>query len=330
MYWIEFIISATLIIYAGIKLTVYADALSDKLQLGKVWVGIVLLGLVTSLPEAITTIVAVTSVGANNLAVGNILGSNNFNPLLIIVMDIVYRKNSVTNDIEISKSHNASAAFACLLTLIVLFEIFFSRIMNIASVGPLTVGSWGIVFIYFIGMRFLSNVNNNHVVVEGKKNTTKYSLMRINLALAASTLIVVVSAIWLADSANEIARETGLGGTFVGSIFLAFVTSLPEMVVSISAIRLGVLGLAIGNIFGSNMTNIFILSLCDGFNGSESLLANVSGIHLLTGCLSLVLTALLVMGIHVKNKKTFYGVGWDSILMAVIFIIGTTVLYQMK
>jgi len=108
MDWIEFTVGATLIIIAGIKLTRYADVISDRLSLGKVWIGIVILGLVTSLPEAITSLVSIISLSAYDLAIGNLVGSNNFNPMLLVVMDIIYRKGPVTNAISPDKSHRVS------------------------------------------------------------------------------------------------------------------------------------------------------------------------------------------------------------------------------
>ena len=76
MYWIEFIISSVVIIVAGVRLTKYADKLSEQTNLGKAWIGIILLGVVTSLPEAVTCIVSVASLDAYDLAIGNLLGSN--------------------------------------------------------------------------------------------------------------------------------------------------------------------------------------------------------------------------------------------------------------
>ena len=89
----------------------------------------------------------------------------------------------------------------------------------------------------------------------------------------------------LAQSADEIALQTGLGRTFVGSIFLALVTSLPEMVVSLSALKMGAFDLAIGNIFGSNMTNMFIVFfvfLSPILRGP--ILYDVGSTHIVDGC----------------------------------------------
>ena len=262
MYWLEFFIGAVIIIFAGIRLTVCADKLSDELQFGKVWVGIILLGVATSLPEAITSLTAVISLRANDLAIGNLLGSNNFNPMLIVVMDVLYHRGSVTNALVPNASHKVSARFAILLTFLVIFDIMFNGAFPAFHIGPLSVGGALILIFYFVGIRQLAGLGGEQPAIErgrSQADKKKMSVAGIWVQLALSAVSVVVGAIWLAKSADTIALQTGLGQTFVGSIFLALVTSLPEMVVSLSALRLGSLDLAIGNIFGSNMANMFIV-----------------------------------------------------------------------
>jgi len=242
MYWFEFFISAGIIVFAGIRLTIYADKLSDELQLGKVWIGIILLGLVTSLPEAITSLVSIVSLGANNLAIGNLLGSNNFNPMLIVVMDVLYRQGALTSTIQPNSLHKVSACFAILLSGIVIVDIIFNvPVLNIRGVS-LSAGSLMIAVCYFVGMRKLALLSTGKTVItpsSERSSQQNATMVRIWAQLLINAALVIVGAIWLAKSADIIAQQTGLGGTFFGSIFLAFVTSLPELVVSLSALRHG-------------------------------------------------------------------------------------------
>ena len=330
MCWLEFFISAIIIILAGIRLTVCADKLSDQLQFGKVWVGIILLGVATSLPEAITSLTAIISLQANDLAIGNLLGSNNFNPMLIVVMDALYRRGSITNALTPNASYQVSARFAILLTLLVIFDIMFNGAFPTFHLGPVSVGGLLIAIFYFVGIKRLAKLGAGTVAVENPGTKKRVSVNRLWAEMAASAVFVVVGAIWVAGSADTIAAETGLGRTFVGSIFLAIVTSLPEMVVSISALRLGALDLAIGNIFGSNMANMFIVSFCGLFHRRGPILATVKPTHMFTGALSLLLMHILIKGISTRNKKTFLGFGWDSIVMVLVFTLGTIYLYHVR
>jgi len=175
MYWFEFLISAVIIVFAGIRLTVYADKLSDELRLGKVWVGIVLLGLVTSLPEAVTSLISIVSLNADNLAVGNLLGSNNFNPILIVIMDILHRQGAVTNTIQPNSSHKVSACFAILLSSVVIADIIFNvPVLNFNDVS-LSAGSLMIALCYFVGMGQLARLSTGDSVIaaDSEKHSDK-------------------------------------------------------------------------------------------------------------------------------------------------------------
>lgn len=331
--WIEFTISAVLIVYAGIKLTTYADRLSERLQIGKMWVGVVLLGFITSLPEAITSLVAIISLGANDLAIGNMVGSNNFNPMLLVVMDVVYRTGPISNRINVRKSHETSALLAILLSFIVIVEIRFSEWISLIHFGRISLGTMAIFLVYFLGMKYISqlgmqeakNVNSQQVSLSGLE-----SVRKLSLKLLFSAIIVVVGAMWLANSADTIAANTGLGRTFVGSILLAFITSLPEMVVSLSALKLGALDLAVGNILGSNMTNVFLIGFCGLFHRGGPILATVSKSHEFTACLSILLVMVLIKAISTRQTKSFFKIGYDSLLMAFIFLAGTGILYKIR
>ena len=321
-----------MIIFSGIRLTTYADKLSDQLQFGKIWVGIVLLGLVTSLPEAVTSLTAVISMRADNLAIGNLVGSNNFNPMLIVVMDIMYRKGSITDAIHPDKSHRVSSSLAVVLALIVVAEIALPGGGFLGfHIGRLSIGSILIAVLYIGGIKYLAAIGiSEHSMPSASEQKPKTALRRIWINLAVSAALVTVGAIWLANTADLIAQQTGLGHTFFGSIFLAFVTSLPEIVVSLSALRLGSFDLAVGNIFGSNMTNMFIVFVCGLFHRGDPILSAVSKTHMVTAALGILLTGVVMTGIHIKGKKTVFGIGWDSVVMIGLFIAGTAFLYELR
>ena len=81
--------------YAGTKLTVYGDAISDKTGLGGNWIGFLLIATVTSVPELASGISAVTLADAPDLAVGAIFGSCIYNLAIIVILDLLYRKGSI-------------------------------------------------------------------------------------------------------------------------------------------------------------------------------------------------------------------------------------------
>lgn len=99
--------------YAGTKLTVYGDAISDKTGLGGNWIGFLLIATVTSVPELASGISAVTLADAPDLAVGAIFGSCIYNLAIIVILDLLYRKGSIYN--SASQGHILSAAFGIVL-----------------------------------------------------------------------------------------------------------------------------------------------------------------------------------------------------------------------
>jgi len=282
MLWFQFFISAAVILAAGIQLTKYADQLSDALGLGKMWIGMALLGLITSLPEAGSSMAAVAGFQAGDLAVGNIAGSNNFNLLLLVLLDIVYKKGAITNAVSYHRSHFLSALFAMILAGIVMVEMTAGIWVRIPVVLGMSPASLLIIGTYLHGMRqvYLSGGRTDSPLEVSEHRESGASVGRIYFGLGISAVCVVAAAVWLAGSADKLAQSTGLGRTFVGSLFLATVTSLPEMVVTLSALRIGQVDLAIGNIFGSNMVNIFLLALCDPLIQGRALLQGVSAAHL--------------------------------------------------
>ncbi|MCA9400278.1 MAG: sodium:calcium antiporter [Candidatus Omnitrophica bacterium] len=333
MHWIIFLISTILIIASGVRLTKYADLLSDRLQLGKLWLGIVLLGFVTSLPEAITSFISVGYLGAGDLALGNIFGSNIFNPILVVLMDMVYQKGSVTNVIKPLKSHQISVFYIVVMTFLILYDMLFLAHGRGILIGRLSLGVLAVSLIYIIGMRHLGVANKQEHLedpLEAYELDLHQGLGRIWANIIGSAAVVVFASFWLTRAAETIAHTTGLGETFVGSFLLALVTSLPEMVVTYSAIKIGVFDLALGNIFGSNMTNLFILSLCPLFYTGGVLFANVSLTHVITAVLSVLICYGLWLGIQIKNKKTWCKIGVDAWVLAGVFMVGMVLVYSLK
>ena len=329
MYWIEFFISAALIIAAGIHLTKYADRLSDALNLGKLWIGIVLLGFVTSLPEAITCVASIVKLEANDLAAGNLLGSNNFNLLLLVLMDMFYRQGSVTNKISSRQSHRVSGLLSVLLMAIVVGEIAFADVFSSFRVAHISYAMILICLVYFWGMSLLAKLEKDHhesVDPSGKV----YPLITIWFHLILSASVVIVSAMWLARSADIIAVETGLGRSFVGTILLALVTSLPEMVVTLSALRMGAFDLSLGNIFGSNMTNMFIMFICACVYTKGPFLRDINPTHLITPLIGILMTFIALEGIARKEKRVYGVLGLDTIFLLLLFVGGTAIFYVIR
>ena len=140
-------------------------------------------------------------------------------------------------------------------------------------------------------------------------------------------MLIVGAALYLPGLAETLAEMTGLGQTFFGTIFVALSTSLPEVVVSIAALRIGAIDMAVGNIFGSNLFNVGILALDDLFYTPGPLLASVEPSHSVAVLGAMVMTAIAVVGLTYRSGSKRLFVAWDSVGIAVVYALANVMLY---
>ena len=127
--------------------------------------------------------------------------------------------------------------------------------------------------------------------------------------------------------ADEIANITGLGRTFVGSIFVALSTSLPEVAVSRAALRMGAVDLAVGNVLGSNMFNIAILAIDDMLYFQGPILSRISGSHAITANAAMTMTAIAMIALVYRSKKRMVFFSWDSLGVILVYAVTALILF---
>src|SRR4030042_5247407 len=113
LVWIKFIICVAIIFFFGRRIARYGDIIADRTGLGGVWIGLILVAIVTSLPEVFTGISSITLVGAPDLTIGHVLGANTYNLLNLALLDIGHKHGSVLDNI--SPSHRLTSRFALAL-----------------------------------------------------------------------------------------------------------------------------------------------------------------------------------------------------------------------
>jgi len=307
---IQFLISAGVIVAAGTALTQFADTISEKTKLGRLLVGSILLAGATSLPELSVDLSAVR-MGLPNLAVGDLMGSSLFNLLILAVLDLTrYSHGRMLS--QASAAHALSASTSIALTAIAALFIYLGPKLgdaNILGAGP---GSVALLVAYLVGIRLV--YYGQKVSIERAENeepslmtgTQKWSLRGAVIGYVVSVGFILAAAPFLATAADELATRSGLGGTFFGTTFVALCTSLPELVATLTAVRMKAFDLAIGNIFGSNCFNMALLFPLDLFY-EGALLASVSQTHVFTALCTILVTTVVVLGqlYRVEKKKPF-------------------------
>ena len=264
MIWVEFIICAGLIILTSTLLSKYGDVIAEKTGLGRAWVGAILIAGVTSLPELASGVSAVTLLNAPNLAAGAVMGSCLFNLMLIAVMDLTYQPGRVLAKAQ--EVHILSGGLGVLLLGLVAMGVLLGPVMS--GIGIFGIGLLSVVIavLYAIGGRMIAGLEKERMgeVLAKEARDQDYadiSKGRAFLIFIASAMGVILLGIWLATIGDRLAMTTGLSRSFVGNVFLAVSTSLPEIAASLSAIRLNAIDLAIGNVLGSNLFNVLLLSV---------------------------------------------------------------------
>jgi cation:H+ antiporter len=153
---------------------------------------------------------------------------------------------------------------------------------------------------------------------------TAYGLYGLN------ALVTVAAATYLPSLGEQIAARTGLGQTFVGSIFIALSTSLPEIVVSVAALGIGAVDLAVGNLFGSNLFNILILAVDDAVYARGGILSFTSPNHLVTAAAAMVMTAIAAIGLTYRAGKKRFLFAWDSLAIVAVYVTTLLILYTLR
>lgn len=319
MLFVIFLIIAAVTVVTATKLSKYADVISEKTAVGGMLIGSMLLAGATSLPEITTSY---TSIVLENpdLAVGNILGSNAFNLIILAFLDLYFRKDQLFE--QIWKQHRYTAGLGFGLMFIILFSLQSNVMFIILGVG---IDTFIIIATYIIAMTVISRLKQTPKENQVKQErqvplpplTAKQAMKRFIIA----ALIILISGTLLTITGDRIAVVTGLGASFVGSFLLAASTSLPEAVACFVACKLRNFNLAIGSILGSNLFNILILCGTDIFYRSGPLLVHVDPIHELTASLVIVLYAITFFLLIRTNTKTVYRYSAPSTMIVLVYIV---------
>lgn len=323
MVWVKFVITAALIVYAATQLAKYGDIIAVRTRLGGMFIGVLLLAGATSLPEVLTSISALSQ-NAPNLAAGNLLGSNTFNMFLLAVVDIVNRNERILR--KAALKHALTGSLAVFMIGLVVFFMLADIDLQIGWVG---LDSLVIIGAYIIAVRLIQG-NTAHVsqpaaLPDIPEGTPRLRTGIIGFLLASLGLVLVTPI--MVESSNEIAVITGLGTTFIGTTLVALVTSLPEMVTTLAAIKIGAADMAIGNLFGSNMFNMFAIGLTDLFFLQGRFLAAIDPAFLLVGILGLLMTGMGLIGNLAKLEKRIWFIELDALALVVVYFGSLWLLY---
>jgi len=327
-----FLAAAAVITYAGVKVSHLADELADRTGLGEVVAGALFVGASTSLPGAITS-VATAWQGFPSLAIGNALGGLTAQTLFIAVADIFYRRANL----EHAAATPVALAQGLLLLGLLATALIAAAVPDISVFGVHPV-SIILPIGYVLGLLLLNSVHDSDMwratvtdetreeisdaseSEDDRSNGKLWSLFGVYAALTALAGYAV------GESSIALVSITGVSSTLFGTTFTAIANSLPELVTAIAAVRIGAVGLAVGDIIGGNAFEILFLSMAD-FVTPEPIYLDMKPDDQATGLFAGLMVIIVLLGMMKREKRGAFNIGFESVLVFVLYALSVGVLF---
>ena len=330
LIWMQLLLCLAIIAYAGYYLSRYGDIIADKTGMSASWVGLLLLSTATSLPELVTGLSSVTAADTPDIAVGDVLGSTVFNLAILVMLDALYRTETLYS--RAAQGHILSASLGTLLIAFAGFSLLLERGGMSPSFGHIGAYTPLIIAVYLVSMRAVYSYERRTLSEYAGESAERYPEVSLRGAIkgyAHSALAVVLAGTWLPFVAKDISDMMGWGQSFVGTLLVAAVTSAPEVAVTVSALRIGALDMAIANLLGSNLFDIVILAIDDLFYINGPILAHVHTSHGLTAFTAVMMSALVTVGLIFRPQgRAILGLTWVSLALLMLYVLNSWLLFQ--
>ncbi|MGH2655533.1 MAG: sodium:calcium antiporter [Actinomycetota bacterium] len=319
-----FLAATAVLVRAGIALARAGDEIATRTRLGGLLVGMLLMAAATSLPEAVTVISAAAT-GAPDLAVGGVFGSSMGNMAVLAVIDLVHRRHRVWTLVELGQARVASVAIA---------------LTGLATVGAATPEGFTFGWVGFdtvlvaVGyVAALGWIRRSPQPAPARVPTGPFpqpteigvvthpsgAVRQAAARFAVASLAVLASGPLVTLSAERIARDIGLAETFAGVTLLAVATSLPELVTSLGAVRIGSYDLAVGNLFGSNAVNLIMLLGADLVYTKGPILSGAHPAQVVAGVAAMGLMAVALAAIVHGEETRISRLEPDALLLLLAY-----------
>jgi cation:H+ antiporter len=325
-----FAMAAAAIGVVGTRLSGTCDRLADQTGLGEAFTGAVLLGAATSLP-GITASVTTALDGAASLSLSNAIGGIAAQTAFLAIADMVYRKANLEH--AAASASNMMQASLLMVLLSMMLCAMLAPSLSVLGVHPV---SPALLLAYTFGMRMVYVTRNDPMwrprmtrqtrLDEPEQTSSRHSLLRLWTEFAVSGLIVVVAGALAARSGEVLVTRTPLSETLVGGLLLALATSLPELVTSVASVRRGALTLAVGGVVGGNAFDSLFAAMADFAYRPGSLYHGATGNEAFLVALSLLMTAVLLLGLLRRERRGIAGIGFESFFVLALWALGVAVM----
>lgn len=328
-----FVLAGVVVWIAGWRLAQYADAFAEKTGLGRVAVGMMLLGGITSLPE-ITIATTSTLQGTPLLAITDVLGSAALNVVILAIADATFGRGALT-----SIQGSSRVMLQGVLGMVVMALSIGAYVAGDILVFGVGAWSWLMLLVYLVSVFMMTRAKQGegwqpakprkeHKQEENDKDDR--SLARLGVLIAIAAAAILVAGVTLAQTGAALAEQSGLGLSFFGAVFLAATTSLPEISMTIALARSAQYEMAISGIFGTNLFNVTIIVLVDALHPGGPILPEVGKPASVGALIGIILTSIFLVGLIERRNRVFLRMGYDSIFVLLAYAAGLVVLYLVK
>lgn len=321
---------AAIIGWFGIKMTKVARELAHSTGLGEALVGALFIGASTSL-SGITTSITAAAAGYAQMAVSNGLGGIAAQTAFLALADIAYRRANLEHAAA-SAENLFMSSFVLILLGIHLLALSVPT-LSFFAIHPATVI---LIVAYVFGVHLLARTHDTPMWLPKRTHDTsreptnhnpkRRRLSKLWLQFALYATVVAIAGWSFAQLAVPLGEKTGLSHGVVGGVFTAVSTSIPELVVAITAVRMGALNLAVGDIIGGNAFDTLFIAASDIAYREGSIYADIAHSERFWLSNSIVMTSVLLMGLIYRQRHGPGNIGLESVVLLVLYIGGLVIL----
>ena len=314
----------------GTRLTGLGDALADRTGLGEAFVGAVFLGACTSLP-GITASVTAALDGFASMAIANAIGGIAVQTTFLILADLSYPKANLEHAAASVPNMLQGALLITLLGLLLVAMV--GPQFAIFSFHPVT----PLLFIgYGMGQHLIRRSHDHPMwqprmtsstsTDQPEEESQRYTLQRLWCEFIVIGALLVMAGMVLTRAAETIGGRMGWTESLVGGLMIAITTSLPELVMSLAAVRRGALTLAVGNVLGGNAFDTLFAAVADIAYRPGSIYAAVSDREITMVALTIVMNGVLLLGLLSRERRGPANIGFEGSLILALYGVGILIL----
>ena len=298
--WLQILMivaGVTLVLWGADRLTDGAVALAERMQIPQIVIGLTIVAIGTSAPEFCVSLVSALK-GTSDLAVGNVVGSNIFNTMIIVGMAAMVAPMTILPS-TVKKDIPIAVVASFLLAVMVLADGDVSRLDALV----LMLG-----FLAFMWLTLHGAKGN----ADQEASPKGYSVTKSVLLLVIGLACLVVGSNIFVNGATAVAQQLGVSEAVIGLTVVAGGTSLPELATSVVAARKGNSGIAIGNVLGSNVMNILLIL------GGAGLICPMQVKDITIVDFSVLTCSILLLWLFSNTKLTV--ARWEGAVLTILFL----------